>query len=359
MLTKADSRTTERHRSLTELPEISIEEKLRFLLRPASYGDTSAEVLAEETHMSWVFLVGGRAYKLKKPVRYPFLDFSTVEARESDCREEVRLNRRLAADVYLGVVPLTLSAGGKLAIGGEGVPVDWLVLMRRLPRERMLDRALAAAAVDRAEIISVADRLSDFYEAAGPVELTPGDYVGQFLREQAWTREVLTDPRFDLDGVRVENILARIEDVLRDRSELLKVRVEAGRVVEGHGDLRPEHVCLNTPPMIIDCLEFNRQFRLIDPVDELTFLGLECKRLGDGWIGPLLLSRYVERLGDAPSPELVSFYWRYRACLRARLSLVHILEHDRRKPEKWLPLAKQYLALADEPELSPVLPGVR
>lgn len=302
--------------------------------------------------MSWVFLVGKRAYKLKKPVRYPYLDFSTVEARARDCREEVRLNLRLAPDVYLGVTPLTLGQNGSLAIGGDGAPVDWLVVMRRLPRERMLDRALAEGQVSGEEITAVADRLCSFYETAERADIPPNAYVAQFQREHARTREVLTDAAFDLDGARIEDILARVEEVLLRNTGLLTARVEAGRVVDGHGDLRPEHVCLNTPPVIIDCLEFNRQLRLVDPVDELVFLGLECKRLGDGWIGPALIERYSAQLGDSPSPELIAFYWRYRACLRARLSLVHILERDTRKPEKWLPLARQYLALAEAPEIS-------
>ncbi|MFZ2466966.1 MAG: hypothetical protein WAW54_01100 [Parvibaculum sedimenti] len=344
---------------MADVPEISLEEKLRFLRRPSSYDGGLDEVIARETHMSWVFLVGKRVYKLKKPVRYPFLDFSTVEARAKDCREEVRLNRRLAPDVYLGVAPLTVDGAGELAIGGQGAPVDWLVLMRRLPRERMLDRALAAGEVERGDVVSVADRLCDFYESAERADLTPDAYVDQFRREQAKTRAVLTDPAFALDGARIEDTLRRIDEVLLAGNGLLRARVEAGRIVEGHGDLRPEHVCLNTPPVIIDCLEFNRAFRLVDPVDELTFLGLECRRLGDGWIGAALLDRYAERLGDRPSPELVAFYWRYRACLRARLSLVHIIEHDPRKPEKWLPLARQYLALAEAPELSSALRGDR
>lgn len=306
--------------------------------------------------MSWVFLTGARVYKLKKPVRYDFLDFSTLEARERNCREEVRLNRRLAEDVYLDVLPLTLNNKGGLAIGGEGPPVDWLVLMRRLPLDRMLDQAIEKRTVSRDEIISVADRLSDFYGLAQPAELTPEAYVAHFIREHAQTREVLTDPAFDLDSAPLEKLLGGIEDMLFAQPELLKARVEGGRIIEGHGDLRPEHVCLNTPPVIIDCLEFNREFRLVDPADELSFLGLECERLGAGWIGPVLLNRYAERLGDTPPARLVTFYRSYRACLRARLSLVHILEHDARKPGHWLPLARQYLALADAAALSPGYP---
>lgn len=328
---------------------VSIERKVEFLRRPAAYGlPESEKVEVKETHMSWVFLMANRVYKLKKPVRYSFLDFSTIEARERNCREEVRLNRRLAEDVYLGVLPLRVNETGELAISGKGATTDWLVLMRRLPHERMLDQAIGMNTLTRDEIIPVADRLCDFYRLAPPADLTPEAYVAHFIREHGQTREVLTNPAFDLDGERLEKILGGIENILADQAGLLTARVEGGRIVEGHGDLRPEHVCLGAPPIIIDCLEFNREFRLTDPVDELSFLGLECEMLGAGWIGEVLLNRYAGKLGDTPPARLIAFYRAYRACLRARLALVHILEHDPRKPELWQPLARHYLELAEK-----------
>ena len=338
---------------------IPIDEKVRFLRAPSAYGlPAGAEVEVRETHLSWVFLAGDHVYKLKKPARYDFLDFSTLAARESNCREEVRLNRRLAENVYLGVVPLTLGADGEMAIGGQGPPVEWLVLMRRLPEESMLDQVIRMNRVDREKIIAAADRLADFYKHAPPAELTQASYIEHFIREHGVNRAVLTNPAFDLDGAHVTKILDGIENILSTQSGLLAARVESGRVVEGHGDLRPEHVCLNTPPVIIDCLEFNRLFRLTDPADELTFLGLECELLGAGWIGPVLLERYRQQLGDSPPAKLLAFYRNFRACLRARLSLVHILEHDQRKPEHWLPLARRYLQLAAADALTPGLPEV-
>lgn len=345
--------------SVTDAPETSLEEKVGFLKSPAAYLPRPAEVGVEETHMSWVFLAGERVYKLKKPVRYAFLDFSTIEARERNCREEVRLNRRLAEDVYLGVAPLTRGDDGRLSINGEGGVVDWLVVMRRLPRERMLDRAILADEASPADIARIAERLVAFYKTAQPAGLAPSAYVAQFAEEHARNKAVLNAFAYALDHGRAEAILASIEDILRRRSDLLTARVEGGRVVEGHGDLRPEHVCLNDPPVIIDCLEFSLPLRLVDPVDELTYFGLECSRLGAGWIEPALLSAYLKLSGDAPAPQLISFYRKYRACLRARLSLVHIVERDPRKPEKWLPLARQYLELAEPVELNPGLPAAR
>ena len=115
------------------------EAKLAFLAQRAAYSDRPCRVECIETHMAWVFLTDRHAFKLKKPVRYEFLDFSTVEARRQDCAREIELNRRLAADVYLESVPLSVGADGLLQLGGDGEIVDWLVKMRRLPRERMLD----------------------------------------------------------------------------------------------------------------------------------------------------------------------------------------------------------------------------
>jgi aminoglycoside phosphotransferase family enzyme len=128
---------------LSAHPEVPVEEKVALLRDPAAYPEAPCEVVVKETHMSWVFLTPERVFKLKKPVRYTFLDFSTVGAREADCREELRLNRRLADDTYLGVSPLTRSRDGRLAIAGQCEIVDWLVIMRRLPDARMLETMLA------------------------------------------------------------------------------------------------------------------------------------------------------------------------------------------------------------------------
>jgi aminoglycoside phosphotransferase family enzyme len=327
--------------------EVSTRDKVAFLSSAAAYAQTVRTVEIKETHMSWVFLAGDRAYKLKKPVKYPFLDFSTLAAREADSREEVRLNGRLAPDVYLGVVPLTADADGTLALDGTGATVDWLVMMRRLPDERMLDNAIAEGTATQDQIGRVADVLARFYRSIGPADVSPEDYVGQFAREQAKNRALLEDESFDLPRATVTTVLAKVEAVLADKPELLMDRARERRIVDGHGDLRPEHVCLNDPPVIIDCLEFNRAFRLVDPFDELAFLGLECEQLGAPWIGEILIDHCAQELGGRPPERLLAFYTAYRACLRARLSLAHLREPHPRTPEKWLPHAKAYLAIAE------------
>lgn len=340
-------------------PGITTADKVRFLSAAAAYPDRPERVSAKETHMSWVFLAGDHAYKLKKPVKYAFLDFSTLAARQADCSEEIRLNRRLAPSIYLGTARLTCEASGELALDGRGTTVEWLVKMRRLPAARMLDTEIEHKTVTRERIEAVADLLSDFYARAERADVSPSTYVAAFEREQALNRTVLTNPDFGFDSPFVQRVLGDVEGFLRDKPGLLEDRVQRQCVVDGHGDLRPDHVCLLDPPVIIDCLEFNRGLRLVDPFDELAFLGLECARLSAPWIRPCLMDRCAARLGDRPPDDLVAFYTSYRACLRARLALAHLAEPAPRERDKWLPLAHQYLGIADDDGLSPAPPGDR
>ena len=342
---------------------VSTVEKVAFLGTPAAYPYRPHRVDVKETHMSWVFIAGDRVYKLKKPVRYPFLDFRTLAAREANCREEVRLNRRLAPNVYVGVVPLAKSQDGRLVLAGRGEVVDWLVEMRRLPEELMLDSVILGHTIERdcgdRRIDAVADLLIAFYRTTPPADLSPLSYVQQFAREHAVTEAVLSDPRFELDRARLGYALDHVRRGLKEDAAILGDRVKQGRVVEGHGDLRPEHICLCDPPVIIDCLEFSRAFRLVDPFDELTFLALECERFDAAWIGERLIERCADGLRDQPVPRLLEFYWTYRACLRARLALAHLLEPDPREPWKWVPLANRYLELAQSRAVTPALRAVQ
>lgn len=336
----------------------SLADKVRFLGSPGSYDPSPDTVEAQETHMSWVFLAGALVYKLKKPVRYPFLDFSTLAAREHFVREEVRLNRRLAPDVYLGAAALFADDVGRMRLGapqdgageaaGEppGTVVDWLVVMRRLPRGRMLDRLIAQDAVTPAMIASLADRLAAFFAAAPADSPSPRAVMAHYAREHAVSVAVLRDPACGFDGARLDQALDHYDALFDAARPLIERRATEGRIVEGHGDLRPEHICLCDPVAIIDCLEFNRALRLVDPFEELTFLGLECARLGASWITGDLVARVAEHLGERPPDALIRFYWCYRALLRARLALVHLKEPDPRTPEKWRPLAGHYVDLS-------------
>lgn len=324
----------------------SLADKARFLSESRAYPDAPEPVSVVETHMSYVFLAGDRVYKLKKPARFPFLDFSTIAARERNCREEARLNRRLAPDVYLGVVPLTFDATRGLALDGDGAVVDWLVEMRRLPQEAMLDRLIRDGRLTQARIEALCDTLADFYRRAERSSIAPKDYARRFFREQEENRDILTRRDFALDHGRLPILLDALDARLTACRSLLEERVAVGALVDGHGDLRPEHICLCEPIVIFDCLEFNAELRQVDPFDELAFLGVECAQLGAERLGPQLVEKVAERLSCAPPRQLVSLYAAWRAVLRARLCVAHLLDATPREPEKWEPLAARYLDLA-------------
>jgi aminoglycoside phosphotransferase family enzyme len=327
---------------------IGLEDKVRFLNDPGAYPDEGpARVESIETHISWVFLTGQYAYKLKKPVCFDYLDFTRLDARERDCRDELRLNRRLAHDIYLDVVPLMWLSGGGLQLGGHGTVLDWLVKMRRLPASVMLDAAIAAGNVDTRALERVVALLVSFYRHQPPEPLVPEAYLRALAAEVRDNAAVLARPRYGLPVERIEQI-TRQQLACLDRYPLLFLRrVRQGRVVEAHGDLRPQHVCLSDPPVIIDCLEFKRELRVLDGADELAYLALECERLGAPALGRFILDRYASLSGDAPSLRLREFYMSHRALVRAKIAAWHTDDKAVNDHDGWTRRALDYLDLAE------------
>jgi aminoglycoside phosphotransferase family enzyme len=324
--------------------------------------------------MSFVFLTKDRVYKLKKPISRPPLDLTTLAAREFNCLEEVRLNRRLAPELYLGAMALTCSASGRLALGGSGEIVDWLVVMRRLPEDLMLERLLAQDGLAEAEVDNLADLLASFYLRVERPKLSPEVYLDRVIVQHRLNLDVLKCPFPNFDRDYALRIGAHVDRAIQVAAPLLRARAGEGALVDGHGDLRPEHVCFNHPIVIFDCLEFSAELRTIDPFDELAYLALECSvlvcqqvpasqetalrrsrepskvgriiRAGD--FGPLLIAKVATRLGQQPPAALLHIYTALRAELRARLALTHLLDAHPREPEKWAPLAALYLASAEK-----------
>lgn len=326
--------------------DIDISTKVAFLRQPASYPGHPSRVEVVQTHISWVFLTDRLAYKLKKPLRFEFLDFSTLARRHHDCQEEVRLNRRLAPGVYLGITPLTVDAAGRLQLDGAGEAVDWLVRMQRLPRECMLDHAIAAGRVDETRLYTLARTLAGFYRDAAPVSMTPHDYRQRFEQDIHANTIALSEPAYDLPDRQITMIQQALLRFLTDKAALFDGRVKGQKIVEAHGDLRPEHICLTDPPVVIDCLEFNRALRILDPADELAFLALECEYAGAPYIGEIVFDIYRQLTGNDPAQSLVCFYKAQRAQLRAKLSIRHLDDHDAGEHKAWVQRASDYLQLA-------------
>jgi uncharacterized protein len=320
-------------------------EEVLFLRRATSYPPPPSPVEPIETHTSWVFLTGDRAYKLHKPRLDEGLDRSHPKNRRRRCEEELRLNSRLAPGVYLRVEPLT-QGRDQLEIGGEGEVVDWLLLMRRLPADRMLDQRLACGELRVAEVRQLGEALARFHAAAPRTALTPevyravlGEAVERHFRRLSAAGEALL-PRAVLVA-----LCSELLGFLSDEQAALDQRVLDGRVVEGHGDLRPEHVCLLAEPVIIDCAVDPLLRRDVDTLDELACLAMECERVGAEWVGAELLAAHARVSGDVPLPSLMSFYKGLRAAESAGLALGDIEAGVPPTPRD-LALARMYAGLA-------------
>jgi aminoglycoside phosphotransferase family enzyme len=220
--------------------------------------------------------------------------------------------------------------------------------MRRLPAERMLDYLIRQHRVKAADIRPVALLLCAFYQRSAAVPMNSECYRSQFAADIRKNLQTLADPIYDLSGGLVEAVHKAQLALLTREPALFDQRVSEGRIIEGHGDLRPEHICLEREPVIFDCLEFNRQFRILDRVDELGFLAMECEYLGAAFIDRLLFDIYREKTRDDPPQRLVNFYKAYRACLRARLAICHTRELAKVDWPKWQDRANNYLRLAEQ-----------
>ena len=318
------------------------------LQRPEAYPWRPENVDLVETHISWVFLAGDRVVKVKRPVQFPFVDHRSAAQRRHSCEEEARLNRRLTMDVYLGVVPIRRS-GAELAVDGEGEPVEWATLMRRLPHDRMLDVLLAANEAPH----DLADRLAavliPFHrETAGRCDATEPELTA-----------VITD---NLDELRPfagpllgATQFALLDEAMRgfigDHGDLLAKRVAEGWIRDGHGDLRAEHVCLEPDGVqIFDCVEFNSALRCADVASDLAFLVMDLDRLGTGSAAQELVAHYRAAGIDLPDP-LLRWYRAHRALVRAKVACIETGGDATTHPEL-TQVASTYLDLATAAMLS-------
>ena len=323
--------------TLMPADSLTLEAKVAFLRSLCGRGDE-----AIETHFAWVFLIGDRAWKLRKPVYRDPMDFRSLEARRLDSVEDVRLNRRLAPAIYLGTAPLTQATNGQFAIDGPGEIVDWLVCMRRLDRTRLLEARLARGTANPESLQPVVRLLAGFYRGAPPAISDGPAFAARVERQVEANHRVLAPA-----GVAgVETLLARQREFIAQRSALLEQRATGGCVVEAHGDLRPEHVYLDDSPAIIDCLEFDRDLRVLDRAEELCFLHLECAQIGHEATGRALLRGCLAQLADRASDALLQFYRSHRATTRAKLYVWRASEPDGGTPGEWLDRAGGYVRSA-------------
>jgi uncharacterized protein len=314
-----------------------------------------------ETHISWVFLAEGDVYKVKKPVDLGFLDFRTKAQRLEACEAEVRLNRRLAEDVYLGVVPVTQGPDGRHRLGGEGEPVDHAVHMRRLPDALRGDVRLAEGRIGAAELRRVAERVARFHAMD-----TSSEDIARFgMPEQVEqnVRENFEQTRGSigrhLSQAEARELEAWQRDMLTRHRDRFVERVRAGRVRDGHGDLRLEHVYLDDrgPVTIIDCIEFNDRFRYADVCADVAFLSMDLAYEGRVDLAERFLAEYARAAGDYDLYPLVDFYESYRAHVRAKVASILAADEsaDAAARARAAGKARRYYLLALAAERAPLI----
>jgi aminoglycoside phosphotransferase family enzyme/predicted kinase len=291
------------------------------LARPEAYAEGPAAIEVRETHISWVFLTGDRAYKLKKPVRLPFVDYGTPARRRVMCDEEVRLNRRLAPDVYLGVRAVILTPDGvALAPADDPDAVDYMVEMRRFDEARTLASMISRHRVSGRDLEAVGRRLAEFHAAAA--EPDGGGATAALHAALAENADTLLALAPDRDFARRAAALARFtEAFFTARRDELETRARSGHVRDGHGDLRAEHVLLTGGVVVVDCLEFDRALRVADVGCDLAFLTMDLEALGAQEAARSVLAGYRAAGGDPGEDELVAFFAAYRALVRAKVAL--------------------------------------
>jgi aminoglycoside phosphotransferase family enzyme len=210
----------------------------------------------------------------------------------------------------------------------------------------MLDDLIGRRAVCEADLLTLASLLVSFYTKAGPVRITGSQYRKRLAADLECVRADLTRTDYGVPASLVESVVRPQLMFLEENSKLFDARVRCGKVVEAHGDLRPEHICLEARPVIIDCLEFNRNLRILDAASELTFLALECERLGARDVGEFIFRRYSEETGDRPPDALLAFYKAWHACVRARIAVWHLKDEGVGDTAVWVAKADRYLKMA-------------
>ena len=293
---------------------------IAFLADPASYGGGIERVEPIETHVSLVFLAGERAYKLKRAVKLPYLDFSTVEQRHSACAAELALNRRTAPRLYLGLRRLGRDARGKVEFSDAGDAVDWVVEMRRFDQALLFDTLAHTGRLDARLMDALADHIAQFHDAAEP---RPDQGSAAALREVAEIAcRILAHAG---DGVvpaqRVRLLRAAWREALAAAGPLIEARRAAGKVRHCHGDLHLRNICLlDGEPTLFDCLEFSDELASIDILYDLAFVLMDLEHRGLATLANRLFNRYLDRSGEDDGLAAMPLFLSLRAGIRAHVT---------------------------------------
>jgi uncharacterized protein len=320
------------------------------LQNPASLPDMTTKTSVVQTHISFVIIADEFVYKIKKPVNFGFLDFSTPEKRRFYCNREVKLNKRLSKGIYLGVLPVLFDGHTHTLRPGKGQVVDYAVKMRRIPDDRLMKSVFKKGELTNEHIENVAKVLAGFHKNA---ETNPE--IDRFGEADSF--RVNTDENFDQVKKYIGITIKKIEfdaiskwtaDFYKENQTLFAKRIADGRIRDCHGDLHMEHICLTEDLSIIDCIEFNERFRYSDTVADVAFLLMDLEYHGGGRFSDVLWQSYKRFAGESDIESLMTFYKVYRAFVRGKVNSFQVDDQaiGPQKKEEIIQTAGKYFDLA-------------
>lgn len=324
---------------------------ITFFLDPAHYDHPVSEVRLVQTHISYVLIAGDFVYKIKKPVDFGFLDFTTLEKRHHFCNQELLLNRRLCPDIYLDTVAVTRTDSG-FAFNGSGEVVDYGVKMKTMPLDGMMADVIKTGGVNRQTLDAIVDILVPFYEKADC-----GPEITKFGSAEAVAVNVLENfeqtEGFIGQGALTRDQFEAIRDYANDflkQQELFVERAKT-RVKDCHGDLYSANICLDDDKVyIFDCIEFNERFRYCDVASDVAFLAMDLDYQGLSELSDYFIKRFIKKSGDTGLMKMLNFYKCYRAYVRGKIGLftAHAPEVDEKTSQTAIAAAKKYFSLAEQ-----------
>jgi aminoglycoside phosphotransferase family enzyme len=319
------------------------------LTKTSAYPEQTKHVEMLQTHISFIFITDDYVYKVKKPVDFGFLDFTTLEKRLEYCQKEVELNARLSPEVYLGVVKIT-DEKEALVIDGAGEVVEYAVKMKKIPMDRLMETLLEKGELTEDMVVGVAKKIADFHSRAATSKVI--DNFGSqmviktntdenFQQTENYIGKSITKRQF-------ESIKKYTDDFYKNKKNEIGNRIKGHRIKDCHGDLHMQHICMTEPIIIFDCIEFNDRFRYSDTTADIAFLAMDLDFHDQAEFSRVLIDAYIKYSDDEGICDMLNFYKIYRAYVRGKvisfqLDDVHISEEGKTKA---LETASRYFELA-------------
>lgn len=290
------------------------------MMSPETYDEKVDRIRMIQTHISWVFLTGKYAYKVKKPVNFGFLDYTTLDKRKHFCEEEVRLNRRFSPEMYLGVLPIARTDGG-FRINGAGDAVEYTVKTLELPQDALLSNRLKDGRVDMGMIDDIAKTVADFHRGAetggdvnegGSVQTIKFNWDENFEQTREFVGATLSREQFDL-------VSGKVGGFISHNKALFEKRIKDGRIKDCHGDLHSQSIFVTDRVFLFDCIEFNTRFRYGDVAAEVAYLAMDLDYHGRTDLSKRFVDSYLRFNPDEQMTMLLPFYQCYRAYVKGKV----------------------------------------